>query len=79
MKLAVLRGSQLPHTCLVLPELLDQIPADMTIDIVGGDGACDTRQCHVVIARRNAERRPHEKIRYVLENLTIKADTYMVG
>jgi hypothetical protein len=34
----------------VLPELLDQIPSGTPIDIVGGDGAYDTRQCHAVIA-----------------------------
>jgi len=34
------------------PELLDQIPAGTPIDIVGGDGAYDTRQCHAVIAAR---------------------------
>jgi|SRR5471032_353879 len=38
----------------VLPELLDQIPADTPIGIVGGDGAYDTRQCHAVIAARKA-------------------------
>jgi hypothetical protein len=38
----------------VLPELLDQIPAGTPIDIVGGDGAYDTRQCHAAIAARGA-------------------------
>jgi hypothetical protein len=39
----------------VLPELLDQIPPETPISIVGGDGAYDTKQCHAVIARRNAK------------------------
>jgi hypothetical protein len=38
----------------VLPELLDQIPSGTSIDTVGGDGAYDTRQCHAVIAARQA-------------------------
>jgi hypothetical protein len=38
----------------VLPDLLDQIPADKEIAVVGGDGAYDTRQCHAVIAARAA-------------------------
>jgi hypothetical protein len=38
----------------VLPDLLDQIPADTPVEIVGGDGAYDTRQCHAVIAARKA-------------------------
>lgn len=38
----------------VLPELLDQIPADTPIGVVGGDGAYDTRQCHAAIAARGA-------------------------
>jgi hypothetical protein len=38
----------------VLPELLDQIPAGTSIGIVGGDGAYDARQCHAVIAAREA-------------------------
>lgn len=38
----------------VLPELLDHIPADTPIDVVGGDGAYDTRQCHAAIAARGA-------------------------
>lgn len=36
----------------VLPELLDQIPADTPIGVVGGDGAYDTRPCHAAIAAR---------------------------
>ena len=36
----------------VLPDLLDQIPADVAIDTIGGDGACDTRACHAQIAAR---------------------------
>jgi hypothetical protein len=38
----------------VLPDLLDQIPAGTPIAVVGGDGAYDTRQCHGVIAAREA-------------------------
>jgi hypothetical protein len=38
----------------VLPELLEQIPADTPIGVVGGDGAYDTRQCHAAIAARGA-------------------------
>jgi len=34
----------------VLPDLLDQIPADVAIDTVGGDGANDTKVCHARIA-----------------------------
>ena len=37
-----------------LPDLRDQIPADVPIDIVGGDGAYDSRQSHAVIAARDA-------------------------
>jgi Transposase DDE domain len=38
----------------VLPDLLDQIPADMPIEIVGGDGAYDTKRCHAMITERGA-------------------------
>jgi hypothetical protein len=38
----------------VLPELLEQIPADTPIGVVGGDGAYDTRQCRAAIAVRAA-------------------------
>lgn len=38
----------------MLPELLNQIPADQTIGTVITDGAYDTRRCHDVIAARNA-------------------------
>ena len=38
----------------MLPELLNQIPADQTIRSVTADGAYDTRRCHDVIAARNA-------------------------
>ena len=38
----------------ILPELLNQIPADQTIGSVTADGAYDTRRCHDVIAARNA-------------------------
>ena len=38
----------------MLPELLNQIPADQTIGSVTADGAYDTRKCHDAIAARNA-------------------------
>ncbi len=38
----------------VVPELLDQIPAGTPIGVVGCEGAYDTRQCHAVIAAREA-------------------------
>ena len=38
-----------------LPDLLAQIPADVPIEIVGGDGAYDTKQCHATIAAREAQ------------------------
>lgn len=38
----------------VLPDLLDQIPADQEIGSVTADGACDTRKCHDAIADRRA-------------------------
>ncbi len=38
----------------MLPELLDQIPADHAIRSVTADGAYDTRRCHDAIAARNA-------------------------
>ncbi|MBB2927897.1 hypothetical protein FHX59_002318 [Paraburkholderia silvatlantica] len=38
----------------VLPDLLDQIPNDVPIDTIGGDGAYDTRPCHEQIASRAA-------------------------
>ncbi len=36
----------------MLPELLDQFPADIAIGSVTADGACDTRKCHDAIAAR---------------------------
>ncbi|CAH2812279.1 MAG: Transposase, IS4 family [uncultured Caballeronia sp.] len=36
----------------VLPDLLDQIPSGMPIEIIGGDGAYDTKRCHATIAAR---------------------------
>lgn len=39
---------------LVLPDLLDQIPADQPIGRVTADGAFDTRACHAAIAERGA-------------------------
>ena len=38
----------------MLPELLDQIPADQEIGSVTADGAYDTRKCHDAIADRGA-------------------------
>lgn len=38
----------------VLPDLLDQIPADQPIDRVTANGAYDTRACHAAIAARGA-------------------------
>ena len=38
----------------VLAELLDQIPEDVTIDTIGGDGAYDTKPSHARIAARGA-------------------------
>ena len=38
----------------MLPELLDQIPADVEIGSVTADGAYDTRRCHDAIADRGA-------------------------
>jgi hypothetical protein len=38
----------------LLPDLLDQIPADQQIGSVTADGACDTRKCHDAIADRGA-------------------------
>lgn len=38
----------------VLPELLDQIPADDPIDTIGGDGAYDTQACYAAITARGA-------------------------
>ncbi len=38
----------------VLPDLLDQIQADVVIDTIGGDGIYDPRRCHGQIAARGA-------------------------
>lgn len=38
----------------VLPDLLDQIPADLPLGIVTADGANNTRACHAAIAARGA-------------------------
>ncbi|KAF1011397.1 MAG: IS5 family transposase ISBam3 [Burkholderia gladioli] len=37
-----------------LAKLLDQIPREEQIDVIGNDGAYDTKPCHSVIAARNA-------------------------
>lgn len=39
----------------MLPELLNQIPADQSIGSVTADGAYDKRKCHDAIAARNAD------------------------
>lgn len=39
----------------MLPELLNQIPADQSIGSVTADGAYDTRKCHDAIAARKAD------------------------
>ena len=39
----------------MLPELLDQIPAEAEIGSVTGDGAYDTRRCHEAVADRGAD------------------------
>lgn len=39
----------------VLPELLAQIPEDVPMETIGGDGAYDTKQCHATIASRGAQ------------------------
>ncbi len=39
----------------VLPDLLNQIPRDESIDSVSGDGAYDTKGSHTAIAERDAE------------------------
>ena len=38
----------------MLPELLDQIPADVELGSVTADGAYDTRKCHDAVADRGA-------------------------
>ncbi|MEX3591859.1 MAG: IS5 family transposase, partial [Burkholderia sp.] len=37
-----------------LAKLLDQIPREKQIDVIGGDGAYDTKPCHAAIAARSA-------------------------
>ncbi|MEX3592277.1 MAG: IS5 family transposase [Burkholderia sp.] len=37
-----------------LAQLLDQIPREEQIDVIGGDGAYDTKPCHAAIAARSA-------------------------
>ena len=39
----------------ILPELLDQIPADVEIASVTADGAYDTRSCHDAVTDRGAD------------------------
>jgi len=39
----------------VLPDLLNQVPADETIKSVKADGAYDTKDCHKAIPERGAE------------------------
>jgi hypothetical protein len=38
----------------MLPELVDQSPAEVAIGSVIADGACDTRRYHDAVARRGA-------------------------
>ncbi len=38
----------------ILPDLLDQIPANVEVGSVTADGAYDTRKCHDAIADRGA-------------------------
>lgn len=38
----------------MLPDLLDQIPADVLTETIGDDGAYDTKPCHIQIAARSA-------------------------
>ncbi|MDR6500221.1 hypothetical protein J2785_003377 [Burkholderia ambifaria] len=46
----------------VLAELLDRIPEDEQLDVIGGNGAYDSKPCHAAIATRNATPSipPHE-------------------
>jgi hypothetical protein len=39
----------------VLPDLLGQLPSGAPVDIVGGDGAYDTKSCHAAIADAGAQ------------------------
>lgn len=39
----------------VLPDLLVQIPVDVPIDTIGGDGAYDSKPCHAAIDARSAK------------------------
>ncbi|WP_321793981.1 IS5 family transposase [Burkholderia pyrrocinia] len=39
----------------VLPDLLEQLPPDTSVDILGGDGAYDTKSCHAAIAARGGQ------------------------
>ena len=51
---AQVRGALMTHQDVadgdVLPELLDQIPDDAPLDVIGGDGVYDSRPCHAAIA-----------------------------
>lgn len=38
------------------PDSLEQLPPDTPVDIVGGDGAYDTRSCHAAIAAIGGQR-----------------------
>ncbi|SDY60677.1 transposase [Citreimonas salinaria] len=59
-------GSNVDDTPM-LPELLDQIPADVEIGSVTADGAYDTRRCHDAVANRGADAATQE--RQALETL----------
>ncbi len=39
----------------VLPDLLDQLPPGTSVDVVGGDGAYDTKLCQAAIAAAHAQ------------------------
>ncbi len=39
----------------VLADLLDQLPPDTPVDIIGGDGPYDTKSCHAAIAAAGAQ------------------------
>jgi len=52
----------------MLPDLLNQIPADHDLGSVTADGAYDTRKCHDAIAARNAH-----ALAIVLEPMAHKA------
>ncbi|BAQ71370.1 transposase, IS4 family protein [Rhodovulum sulfidophilum] len=54
MRAVEITGSHAGHAPM-LPESLDQIPADEEIGSVTADGAYETRKCHEEIAHRGAD------------------------